>query len=83
MKFSTPNRSGGMSTRPATIDAKARTNGSIRATGSSVLTAVDCLREAGAEVVGVAVLVDRGARQQILNRGLPYVAVYEQAELGL
>ena len=52
-------------------------------TGDSVLTAVDCLREAGAEVVGVAVLVDRGARQAILDRGLPYVAVYEMAELGL
>src|ERR1700677_3499020 len=52
-------------------------------TGDSVLTAVECLREAGAEVVGVAVLVDRGARQKILDRGLPYVAVYELAELGL
>ncbi len=35
MKFSTPNRTGGMSTSPATIDAKARTNGSMRATGSA------------------------------------------------
>jgi orotate phosphoribosyltransferase len=52
-------------------------------TGDSVLTAVNCLQEAGAEVVGVAVLVDRGARQKILDRGLPYVAVYELAELGL
>ena len=52
-------------------------------TGDSVLTAVDCLREAGAEVVGVAVLVDRGARQAILDRGLSYVAVYEMPELGL
>ena len=30
-------------------------------TGGSVLTAVEALREAGAEVVGVAVIVDRGA----------------------
>ena len=52
-------------------------------TGGSVLTAVDALREAGAEVVGVAVLVERGARQRILDRGLPYRAVYEIAELGL
>jgi orotate phosphoribosyltransferase len=52
-------------------------------TGNSVLTAVECLEEAGAEVVGVAVLVDRGARQKILDRGLPYVAVYELTELGL
>jgi orotate phosphoribosyltransferase len=52
-------------------------------TGGSVLTAVDALQEAGAEVVGVAVLVDRGARRKILDRSLPYVAVYEMAELGL
>ena len=52
-------------------------------TGSSVLTAVEVLEAAGAEVAGVAVLVDRGARQKILDRGLAYIAVYEQAELGL
>ena len=52
-------------------------------TGASVLTAVDALQEAGAEVVGVAVLVERGARPRILDRGLPYRAVYELAELGL
>jgi orotate phosphoribosyltransferase len=52
-------------------------------TGASVLTAVDALLEAGAEVVGVAVLVERGARPRVLDRGLPYRAVYELAELGL
>jgi len=52
-------------------------------TGGSVLTAVDALKEAGAEVVGVAVLVERGARQRVLDRGLPYRAVYEFADLGL
>jgi orotate phosphoribosyltransferase len=52
-------------------------------TGGSVLTAVDALQEAGAEVVGVAVLVERGARQRVLDRGLPYRAVYEFADLGL
>jgi orotate phosphoribosyltransferase len=52
-------------------------------TGNSVLAAVDALREAGAEVVGVAVLVERGARQHVIDRGLPYRAVYEFAELGL
>ena len=52
-------------------------------TGDSVLTAVEALEAAGAEVVGVAVLVDRGARQKVLDRGLPYIAVYEMAELGL
>ncbi len=52
-------------------------------TGDSVLTAVDVLQAAGAEVVGVAVLVDRGARPKILERGLPYIAVYELSDLDL
>jgi len=38
-------------------------------TGSSVLTAVDALQEAGAEVVGVAVIVERGARGPVTARG--------------
>ena len=50
-------------------------------TGSSVLTAVDALIEAGAEVVGVAVIVDRGARQRVTERGLEYRAAYEMAEV--
>ena len=52
-------------------------------TGASVLTAVDALEAAGAEVVGVAVLVDRGARPKVIERGLPYIAVYELDELGV
>lgn len=52
-------------------------------TGGSVLTAVDALLEAGAEVAGVAVVVDRGARARIAERGLPYRAAYELADLGL
>jgi orotate phosphoribosyltransferase len=52
-------------------------------TGGSVLTAVDALRAAGAEVIGVAVLVERGARQAVTDRGLPYIAVYEASELGV
>jgi orotate phosphoribosyltransferase len=52
-------------------------------TGNSVLTAVDALREAGAEVVGVAVIVERGARQRVSERGLPYRAAYDLADLGL
>ncbi len=52
-------------------------------TGSSVLTAVGALLEAGAEVAGVAVVVDRGARARIAERGLPYRAAYELADLGL
>jgi orotate phosphoribosyltransferase len=50
-------------------------------TGSSVLTAVDALLEAGADVVGVAVIVDRGARQRVTERGLLYRAAYEMAEV--
>jgi orotate phosphoribosyltransferase len=52
-------------------------------TGNSVLTAVDALREAGAHVAGVAVLVERGARPLVTGRGLTYRAVYELADLGL
>jgi orotate phosphoribosyltransferase len=52
-------------------------------TGNSVLTAVDALREAGADVIGVAVVVERGARPRIAGRGLPYVAAFELDDLGL
>src|ERR1700755_3165161 len=52
-------------------------------TGSSVLAAVDALRQAGAEVVGVAVLADRGARPTVTGRGLIYRAAYELADLGV
>ncbi|MDA0564702.1 orotate phosphoribosyltransferase [Streptomonospora sp. S1-112] len=50
-------------------------------TGGSVLTAVDALREAGAEVVGVAVIVDRGARARVAEAGLDYRAVFEAGDL--
>jgi orotate phosphoribosyltransferase len=52
-------------------------------TGASVLTAVDALREAGADVVGVAVLVERGARDRVTQRGLPFRAAYDVGDLGL
>ena len=54
-------------------------------TGGSVLTAVSALREAGAEVVGVAVIVDRstGARERVEEEGCDYVAAYTLADLGL
>jgi orotate phosphoribosyltransferase len=52
-------------------------------TGGSVLTAVDALREAGATVVGVAVIVDRGASDAVRATGLPYRAAYTLADLGL
>jgi orotate phosphoribosyltransferase len=52
-------------------------------TGSSVLTAVAALRAAGADVVGVGVIVDRGAAGAIGAAGLPYRAAFTVAELGL
>jgi len=52
-------------------------------TGGSVLTAVEALREAGAEVVGVAVIVERGARPKVTEAGLRYLAAYELGDLGL
>ena len=52
-------------------------------TGNSVLTAVDALRDAGAVVAGVAVLVDRGARAAVTARGLEYRAAYAVGDLCL
>lgn len=50
-------------------------------TGGSVLTAVQALRAADADVVAVAVIVDRGARAPVEEAGLRYVAAYTMAEL--
>ena len=52
-------------------------------TGGSVMTAVEALREAGAIVVGVAVIVERGAAPLIAENGLEYLAAYHLADLGL
>ncbi|MDP9432355.1 MAG: orotate phosphoribosyltransferase [Actinomycetota bacterium] len=52
-------------------------------TGGSVLTAVEALREAGAEVVGVAVIVERGAAPAIEAAGLSYLTAYTLDDLGL
>lgn len=53
-------------------------------TGASVLAAVAALREAGAEVVGVGVIVERGARAAVTEAcGLPYRAAFELVDLGL
>ena len=50
-------------------------------TGGSVLTAVNALREAGAEVVAVALILDRGARERVMGEGLEYRAVYDVSDL--
>lgn len=54
-------------------------------TGGSVLTAVQALRAAGAEVVGVATVIDRstGAAEAIAAAGLPYRHLLGLADLGL
>ncbi|MFG2181395.1 orotate phosphoribosyltransferase [Streptomyces abikoensis] len=55
-------------------------------TGGSPLTAVEAVREAGAEVVAVATIVDRatGAAEKISETaGVPYVYAYAIDELGL
>jgi len=44
---------------------------------------VDALRDAGAVVAGVAVLVDRGARAAVTARGLEYRAAYAVGDLCL
>ena len=52
-------------------------------TGGSVLTAVEALKEAGAIVVGVAVIVERGAKDAIRAAGLEYRTAFSLADLGL
>ncbi len=52
-------------------------------TGGSVLMAVEALQEAGAIVVGVAVIVERGAKPKIDEAGFEYRAAYQLADLGL
>jgi orotate phosphoribosyltransferase len=52
-------------------------------TGGSVLTAVEALREAGADVVGVAVIVERGAAGAVGEAGLDYRAAFSTSDLGL
>ena len=52
-------------------------------TGGSVLTAVDALKAEGAIVVGVAVIVERGAKEAITSNGLEYRAAYSLNDLSL
>ena len=52
-------------------------------TGGSVLTAVEALKEAGAIVVGVAVIVERGAKGRVEEAGLEYRTAYSLSDLGL
>jgi orotate phosphoribosyltransferase len=54
-------------------------------TGGSVLTAVEALQEAGAQVIGVAVIVDRntGAKEAVEAAGLAYRSAISAHDLGL
>jgi len=52
-------------------------------TGVSVLTAVDALNEAGAIIVGVAVIVERGAANKLTALGVGYRFAYDLKQLGL
>lgn len=54
-------------------------------TGGSPLAAVEACREAGAEVVAVAVIADRasGAEERVREAGLDYRAAYAMSDLGL
>lgn len=54
-------------------------------TGGSPLAAIEAVREAGAQVVAVAVVVDRatGAREAVEAVGVPYLAALGLADLGI
>ena len=52
-------------------------------TGGSPLTAVEAAREAGAEVVAVATIVERSAAAAVAEAGLEYVYAYDLGDLGL
>ncbi|NJQ08805.1 orotate phosphoribosyltransferase [Streptomyces lonarensis] len=52
-------------------------------TGGSPLTAVEAAREVGAEVVAVAVIVERGAAGAMAEAGLEYRNIFTLADLGL
>ena len=55
----------------------------VSTTGGSPLTAAEALQEAGAEVIAVAVIVDRGGREAVEKAGFEYRAAFELADLGL
>ena len=52
-------------------------------TGESVLTAVEALKEAGAKIVGVAVIVDRGGHSKFSLLDFEYRFAYSAEQLGL
>ena len=55
----------------------------VSTTGGSPLTAAEAATEAGAKVVGVALIVDRGGCDEIERAGYACRAAYSLADLGL
>lgn len=57
----------------------------VMTTGSSVLGAIEAVREAGAEIVGVICLLDRlqGARERLEGMGLRFAPLFTLRDLGL
>lgn len=55
----------------------------VSTTGSSALTAVEALNEAGAEIVGVAMILDRGGRAAIEDAGYKFRSIFTLQDLGL
>ena len=70
---------------PSVADRRVLAVEDTSTTGGSVLQAVDTLVAAGAEVVGVATVIDRhtGAAEAIEARGLPYRSLLGLVDLGL
>ncbi len=52
-------------------------------TGSAVMTAVEALLVDREVIAGVSVIVDRGARAAVEERGYEFTAAYSLADLGL
>lgn len=52
-------------------------------TGESVTTAVSALKEAGANVVGIAVILDRGAKIKCEEQNLLYLSAFNLRDLNL
>ena len=68
---------------PDVVDRRVLAVEDTSTTGASVLSAVEALRDAGAEVVGVAVIVERGAAPRVAETGLPYLAAFSLGDFDL
>lgn len=68
---------------PSVKDKRVLVVEDVSTTGGSPLEAVAALREAGATVVGVAVIVDRGGRVAIEDAGLKYRSAFTLEDLDL